>query len=106
MRARTALVANVLPALTPMLKGFVSAVRTLSVLPIPGKDAEEMTASLPWFPVVGALLGAILFGLWRLLAIIGLDTWSLSRNGQTDNSIIPAQDAVEAVNKALELITD
>ena len=35
------------------------------------------------------------------IPIIGLNTWSLSRNGQPDNSIIPAQNPIEAVNKAL-----
>ena len=39
------------------------------------------------------------------IPVIGLNTWSLSQNGQPDNSIIPAQDAVEAVDKALDLIT-
>jgi len=37
------------------------------------------------------------------IPVIGLNTWSLSRNGQTDNSIIQAQTATEAVNKALDL---
>jgi len=35
--------------------------------------------------------------------VIGLKTWSLSRNGRNDNSIIPAQSPAEAVAKALEL---
>ena len=35
------------------------------------------------------------------IPVIGLNTWSLSRNGQPDNSVIPAQNAVEAVDKAL-----
>ncbi len=39
------------------------------------------------------------------IPVIGLNTWSLSRNGQQDNSIIPAQNPVEAVNKALDLTT-
>jgi len=34
---------------------------------------------------------------------IGLKTWLLSRDGQPDNSIIPAQDPAEAVDKALNL---
>ncbi len=38
------------------------------------------------------------------IPVIGLGTWSLLRNGNTDNSIIPAQTPVEAVEKALELI--
>ncbi len=37
------------------------------------------------------------------IPVIGLNTWSLSRNGQQDNSIILAQNATEAVNKALNL---
>ena len=37
------------------------------------------------------------------LPVIGLNTWSLSKNGQPDNSIIPAQSPVEAVDKALSL---
>ncbi|MBA7471738.1 hypothetical protein ES707_07048 [subsurface metagenome] len=37
------------------------------------------------------------------IPVIGLNTWSLSRNGQQDNSIIPAQNPTEAVNKALNL---
>ncbi len=40
------------------------------------------------------------------IPVIGLNTWSLSRNGQPDNSIIPAQNPTEAVNKALSLITN
>jgi len=39
------------------------------------------------------------------IPVIGLNTWSLSRNGQPDNSIIPAQNSVEAVDKALNLAT-
>jgi len=37
------------------------------------------------------------------IPVIGLNTWSLSRDGQPDSSIITAQDAVEAVDKALNL---
>ncbi|GAH51987.1 unnamed protein product, partial [marine sediment metagenome] len=39
------------------------------------------------------------------IPVIGLNTWSLSRNGQQDNSIILAQNPTEAVNKALNLTT-
>ena len=37
------------------------------------------------------------------IPVIGLNTWALSKNGQQDSSIIPAQNATEAVNKALGL---
>ena len=37
------------------------------------------------------------------IPVIGLNTWSLSRNGQPDDSIISAKNPTEAVNKALSL---
>ena len=40
------------------------------------------------------------------IPVIGLNTWSLSRSGQPDNSIIPAKNPADAVSKALDLITD
>ncbi|MFQ5996730.1 MAG: TIGR00725 family protein [Dehalococcoidales bacterium] len=40
------------------------------------------------------------------IPVIGLKTWSLSRDGQPDNSIILAQDPTEAVSKAIKLITE
>jgi len=42
----------------------------------------------------------------RGIPVIGLNTWSLSRGGQQDSSIIPAQNPAEAVNKALDLATN
>ena len=39
------------------------------------------------------------------IPVIGLNTWALSKNGRQDKSIIPAQSPIEAVDKALELIT-
>lgn len=40
------------------------------------------------------------------IPVIGLNTWSLSMDGQADNSIITAASPKEAVNKAIELIND
>lgn len=42
------------------MKGLVTAFRTLSILPVPGQDAEDYASSLPWFPVVGFVLGTVL----------------------------------------------
>ena len=39
------------------------------------------------------------------IPVVGLNTWSLSRNGQLDDSIILAQNPIEAVSKALSLVT-
>ena len=36
------------------------------------------------------------------IPVVGLNTWSLSRNGKEDNSIILAQNPAEAVNIALD----
>jgi len=40
------------------------------------------------------------------IPVIGLNTWSLSRNSKQDDSIILAKNAAEAVDKALNLATD
>ena len=47
--------------------GCVTAVRTLTILPCPGRDADSVASALPWFPVVGALLGALVAGLCWLV---------------------------------------
>ena len=48
-------------------------------------------------------LSEISHALQSNIPVIGLNTWSLSKNGQQDNSIIPAQNFTEAVDKALNL---
>ncbi len=40
------------------------------------------------------------------IPVIGLGTWSLSKNGKTNGSIVSAQNSAEAVDMALELISD
>jgi len=41
------------------LRGMTSAFRTLSILPFPGKDADCLSDALPFFSVVGLVLGCI-----------------------------------------------
>jgi uncharacterized protein (TIGR00725 family) len=36
------------------------------------------------------------------IPVIGLNTWALSRNGQSDQTIIIAQNSTDAVNKAFD----
>ena len=48
-------------------------------------------------------LSEIAYALKRDIPVIGLNTWSLSRNGQEDSSIIRVHSAVEAVEKAISL---
>jgi uncharacterized protein (TIGR00725 family) len=51
-------------------------------------------------------LSEIAFALQNGTPVIGLGTWSLSRKGKSEESIIATNDPNEAVSKALELITD
>ncbi len=51
-------------------------------------------------------LSEISYARQNSLPVIGFSTWSLSRNGQSDDSIIPAQTPVEAVSKAFEAIME
>ena len=48
-------------------KAFVTAVRTITILPIRGSEAASPTASLSWFPAVGLLLGVIMWGVLTIL---------------------------------------
>jgi len=45
-----------------MLKGMITAIRTLTIIPVPGKDTDQKSNALPWFPVVGGFLGILLYG--------------------------------------------
>jgi uncharacterized protein (TIGR00725 family) len=48
-------------------------------------------------------LSEIAHALQNSIPVIGLNTWSLSRDGKQDNSIILADNPTEAVNKALNI---
>jgi hypothetical protein len=48
-------------------------------------------------------LSEIAYALKSGIPIIGLNTWSLSRNGREDDSIVRVQSAVEAVEEAISL---
>jgi adenosylcobinamide-GDP ribazoletransferase len=50
---------------------LAAAFRLLSILPVPGRKApgqevDEMSSALPWFPLAGAGLGGILYGVAAL----------------------------------------
>jgi adenosylcobinamide-GDP ribazoletransferase len=55
--------------------GFITALRTLTILPVPGKDAERMSSALPWFPVVGLLLGAVFYAIAMIPKWCGSNGW-------------------------------
>lgn len=63
-----------------MIRGFVSAVRMLTMIPVPGRDAEKLSNALYWFPIVGLLLGGFLWFVAFLFRLIA-PTWSLGSAG-------------------------
>lgn len=61
--------------LKEFFSGFVSALRTLTIFPIPGKETANLSDSLYWFPLVGLILGSVIFSLIDMLALGGGHTW-------------------------------
>jgi len=54
------------------LHGFITAIRTLTILPVPGSDAERPADSFYFFPLVGEIIGgAVLLVAWLIAAKIG-----------------------------------
>ncbi|HJX34360.1 MAG TPA: adenosylcobinamide-GDP ribazoletransferase [Desulfatiglandales bacterium] len=52
------------------MKGLAAAIRTLTSIPVPGGEDEDLSRALIWFPAVGLVLGGILWLsglLWLLL---------------------------------------
>ncbi|MDD5483860.1 MAG: adenosylcobinamide-GDP ribazoletransferase [Kiritimatiellae bacterium] len=50
-----------------MIKNFITAIRTLTILPVPGPETERPADALYFFPLVGALLGgAVAAAAWLL----------------------------------------
>ena len=56
-----------------MFPAILTACRTLTILPIPGKDTENSSRSLCFFPVVGALLGFVVLLLHHSAGAIGFN---------------------------------
>ncbi len=46
---------------------LVTALRTLTILPVPGEDTDSPKKALPWFPLVGAVLGGLI---WASLVVV------------------------------------
>ncbi|MEI8186334.1 MAG: adenosylcobinamide-GDP ribazoletransferase [Chlorobiaceae bacterium] len=59
-----------------MLNGLVTAFRTLTVLPVPGKDTDTFSRSFFWFPLVGLLLGLLQAAIGYAVCLTGLNELS------------------------------
>lgn len=57
------------------MKGLSAAFKTLTVIPFPGKESADLARSLPWFPVVGFVLGGITYGIGHVLMSLPFFGW-------------------------------
>ncbi len=57
------------------MRGIGTAFRTLTNIPIPGGKGEGFARSLPWFPVVGGIIGLVLYGLAYLWLSLPTRAW-------------------------------
>lgn len=54
------------------LRGFITAIRTLTILPVPGSDAERPADSFYFFPLIGEIIGgAVLLVVWLVAGKLG-----------------------------------
>lgn len=44
------------------MRGLITAFRTLTIIPAPGRDTEKMSSSFFFFPFVGGVIGALVCG--------------------------------------------
>lgn len=52
-----------------LLSPFITALRTLTIIPLPGKDTKHFHLALLFFPLVGGMLGLIHLLTFRLLSL-------------------------------------
>ncbi len=57
------------------IRGFINAIRTLTIISVPGDESRDLSSSLPWFPVVGLALGLILLFMGVIWAKIFVPGW-------------------------------
>ena len=46
-----------------MFEPVITAFRTLTILPVPGRESKNPASALPFFPVVGAAISMLLYGI-------------------------------------------
>lgn len=78
------------------MRGLITALRTLTALPFPGREAAQLGTSLPWFPIVGLLLGAA-------LAAAGLAVDTLAPGGWPGGAALVVVVAYVLITGALHL---
>ncbi len=100
------------------MRGLITAIRTLTLFPVPGRDAEKMSDSLSFFPVVGGFIGLLVAGTawlvggrygWPIGAgVIGVVVSSLVTRGLHLDGLADAFDSLggSTVVHRLEIMKD
>ena len=60
-----------------MLQGLITAFRTLTIFPLPGRVAPKHSSSLPFFPLVGLALGFLLWAISLIDRVISGGGWPM-----------------------------
>ena len=55
------------------MRPLVTAIRTLTLFPVPGKDSASLASALPFFPAIGVLIGTLVV---LSLYLVSLHGWS------------------------------
>ncbi|MGD8372809.1 MAG: adenosylcobinamide-GDP ribazoletransferase [Syntrophobacterales bacterium] len=58
-----------------MFRGLVTAFRTLTIFPVPGRDASDHSTTLPFFPLVGLALGFFLWAIGLINRVLSGGGW-------------------------------
>lgn len=54
-----------------MLGSFITAIRTLTILPVFGKDTERLSNAMYFFPLIGALIGGLVtLAVWLMGSVL------------------------------------
>ena len=100
------------------MRGLITAIRTLTLFPVPGRDAEKLSDSLPFFPLVGSFIGLLVaitawfvggrYG-WPIGAgVLGIVVSSLVTRGIHLDGLADAFDSLggQTVGRRLEIMKD
>lgn len=56
--------------------GFIAAIRTLTIIGLPGDESKELSDSLSWFPIVGLGLGLVIYVIGFLWGLFPFEQWT------------------------------
>jgi adenosylcobinamide-GDP ribazoletransferase len=57
------------------VRGLGGALTTLTAIPWPGAEDKDLSDSLPWFPLVGLVIGLILYAIGRTWGLLPFMQW-------------------------------